>query len=327
MRKKDSALCMDSLSLSSPKLQSLIVRSGILSRFSSEREAIAELEKILPASIRSLVKEEAKRYRSSFEKLGGFVLSYYDSDYPKLLREIYDPPPNLFCIGDRNVLGQNLAAVVGTRSISPITRLACKSVPLLLSEIGYSGLVSGLALGADALVMDAALNAGMFVLGVLGTGPEKEYPAENGALFRRMKSAANALIVTEYPPDFPVRKYAFPKRNRIITGICPTLFLMEAPAKSGAISSASSALSQNREIYVFDHPAQTRNEGGKKLISEGANLLLFPRLSDRSGKFFHKDDLLPEDFRDLPETLARLGKETLDDNWIHLGNGYLTSEG
>ncbi|EPG72868.1 DNA protecting protein DprA [Leptospira fainei serovar Hurstbridge str. BUT 6] len=317
---------MDFLALTSPKIYSFVIRSRILSLSLSQKGAIETLLKRLPISLRKEAETDAKLYRYSLEKLNSFIISYYDPIYPRYLREIYDPPPNLFCIGDPSVLERNLLAVVGTRSPSPVTRLACKNLTSVISSRGYQGIVSGLALGVDASAMEHALENNLSVLGVMGTGPDREYPEENKNLYRKMKTTKEALIVTEYPPGFQIRKYAFPRRNRIITGISDSLLVMEAPEKSGAISSAHSAVAQNREVYIFNHPAQFSNQGGKKLLSDGANEILFPLFSGQKEKFFHANDILPINFQDLPETLSRLGKETLDDNWIDLGNGFLRSE-
>ncbi|EQA38225.1 putative DNA protecting protein DprA [Leptospira inadai serovar Lyme str. 10] len=317
---------MDFLTLTSPKIYSFVTRSRILSLYSSPEEVTGTLIKKLPISLRTDAETDAKLYRSSLEKLNAFIVSYYDIIYPPYLREIYDPPPNLFCIGDPSVLERKLLAVVGTRSPSPVTRLACGNLTSAISSLGYQGIVSGLAIGVDAAAMECALENNLSVLGVMGTGPDREYPYENKNLYRKMKTTAGALVVTEYPPGFQIRKYAFPRRNRIITGISDSLLVMEAPEKSGAISSAYSAVSQNREVYIFDHPAQFSNQGGKKLLSDGANEILFPLFSGQKEKFFHANDILPTNFQDLPATLSRLGKEMLDGNWIDLGNGFLRSE-
>ncbi|TGL63536.1 DNA-processing protein DprA [Leptospira sarikeiensis] len=316
---------MDFLSLSSPSLYKILARSGFLSVSSSKEEVIEKMEKILPKDIKERAELDSKTYSSGLEKLGAEVVSYFDEEYPPLLREIYDPPPNLFCLGDTSLLSKSYLAVVGTRKASPITLYYSKLIPKFSSSLDMDGIVSGLALGVDASAMFQALEEGIPVLGVMGTGPEKEYPYENKDLYRKMKSSSLGLILTEYPPGFEVRKYAFPKRNRIITGICSSLLLMEAPSKSGALSSASSAISQNRDIYVFDHPLQMNNQGGKRLISEGAYSVSFDKYQNIEEKIFHLEEILPSNFEELPGMLARLGKSRLNGNWIDLGNGFLRS--
>ncbi|TGK07619.1 DNA-processing protein DprA [Leptospira semungkisensis] len=318
---------MDFLALTSPSIYRILVRSGFLTSSFSKEEVLEKMLWILPKDLRERAEFDSKTYASSIRNLGVSVVSFFDPEYPPLLKEIYDPPPNLFCLGNISILNQKYTAVVGTRKISPITCVYSKAIPSFIRSLGCNGMVSGLALGVDAVAMDQALDQEMFVIGVMGTGPETEYPYANRDLYRRMKRSSNALILTECPPGFQVRKYAFPKRNRIITGIAPSLLIMEAPKKSGALSSASSAISQNREIYVFDHPYQFSNQGGKDLISEGANRVLFPENEGEDVRIFHTNEIIPDRFEEVPGMLALLGKQRLNGNWIELGNGFIRSIG
>lgn len=316
---------MDFLSLSSPNLHKILSRSRYLSQSLSESEVLRKMEELLPKDLKEKVRSDSKNYFSSLKKLGAKIVSYFDPEYPPLLKEIYDPPPNLFCFGNTKLLKLSYLAVVGTRKVSPITLHYSKFIPDFVHSIGLEGIVSGLALGVDAAAMFLALDQGMPVIGVMGTGPEKEYPHENRNLYKRMKSSGNALVITECPPGFEVRKYAFPKRNRIITGISPSLLVMEAPSKSGALSSASSAISQDRDVYIFDHPLQTQNQGGKKLLSEGASSVCFDNYQSEGEYIFHLEEILPSNFKEVPGMLARLGKNKLNGNWIDLGNGFIRS--
>ncbi|TGK01203.1 DNA processing protein DprA [Leptospira langatensis] len=318
---------MDFLALTSPNIYRILTRSRILASSSSKQEVLEKIGAILPKDLKERANFDSKTYSESARTLGVSILDYFDPHYPALLKEIYDPPPNLFCIGNLSVLDKAYVSVVGTRKISAITFAYSKAIPSFIRSLGCDGLVSGLALGVDAIAMHHALAQGLFVIGVMGTGPETEYPYANKDLYRKMKRSANALILTECPPGFQVRKYAFPKRNRIITGISSSLLIMEAPNKSGALSSASSAISQNREIYVFDHPYQFSNEGGRKLISEGANRVLFPEDQGEETKIFHTNEIIPDRFEEVPGMLAQLGKQRLNGNWIDLGNGFIRSIG
>ncbi|TGK62342.1 DNA-processing protein DprA [Leptospira wolffii] len=315
---------MDFLSLSSPSLLSILAKGRILSSSSDEKEAVKTVESLLPKEVREKIRIETSSYIGDLKRLGACVLSYFDPNYPELLREIYDPPPNLFCFGDVSALNRKFLAVVGTRKVSPVTLAYCGHVSDFLSSLQMEGIISGLALGVDAACMSLGLEKGLPVVGVMGTGPEKEYPFENRNIYSVLKNSPNCAIVTEYPPGFRVGKYAFPKRNRIITGIASALLLMEAPSKSGALSSASNALSQNREIYVFNHPYQLQNEGGRRLISEGA---IEVSLQEDTGNInvFHTSEILPDNFEELPGMLALIGKQTLNGNWTELGSGFLQS--
>lgn len=317
---------MDFLSLSSPILGSILNKTRILATSYGKDEVLEKISRILPSDLRAKIDSETKSYSSSLKSLGASVVGYFDPEYPPLLREIYDPPPNLFYYGNPEVFRKSFLAVVGTRKASPVTLALCKAVPPFSRSIGAEGIVSGLALGVDAEAMNVALNEEFPVIGIMGTGPEKEYPTENRNLYSRMKLSKNALIVTEYPPGFQIRKYAFPKRNRIITGISSALLVMEAPARSGALSSASNAISQNREIYVFNHPYQFQNEGGRRLISEGANETSLTENVSEKIEVFHTDEILPDNFDELPGMLAQIGKQKLNGNWIELQAGFFRSQ-
>ncbi|PJZ78602.1 DNA-processing protein DprA [Leptospira neocaledonica] len=316
---------MDFLSLSSPGLYKILCRSRFLSESRSKSEVLEKLREILPKDLIEKAEFDSKNYSSSLKKMGAEIVSYFDQEYPSLLKEIYDPPPNLFCFGNIGLLKLSYLAVVGTRKASPITLHYSKLIPNFVYSLGLDGIISGLALGVDAAAMFLTLEQGMPVIGVMGTGPEKEYPQENRNLYKRMKSSDNALVITECPPGFEVRKYAFPKRNRIITGISPSLLMMEAPTKSGALSSASNAISQDRDVFVFDHPLQTQNQGGKKLLSDGATPVLFDKYQTEGEKIFHLEEILPSNFEEVPGMLARLGKNKLNGNWIDIGNGFIRS--
>ncbi|TGK40336.1 DNA-processing protein DprA [Leptospira andrefontaineae] len=316
---------MDFLSLSSPSLYKILSRSRFLSQSLSKSEVLEKLKEILPKDLKEKAEFDSKNYSSSLKKLGTEIVSYFDPEYPSLLKEIYDPPPNLFCFGNVSLLKLSYLAVVGTRKVSPITLYYSKLIPNFVNSLGLDGIVSGLALGVDKAAMLQALDQEMPVIGVMGTGPEKEYPHENRNLYKRMKSSANGLVITECPPNFEVRKYAFPKRNRIITGISPSLLVMEAPTKSGALSSASNAISQDRDVFIFDHPLQTQNQGGKQLLSEGASPVSFDNYQKEGEKIFHLEEILPSNFEEVPGMLARLGKNKLNGNWIDLGNGFIRS--
>ncbi|WP_243393224.1 DNA-processing protein DprA [Leptospira perolatii] len=282
------------------------------------------MRKIVPL-LSEKTKKEADAFsnlvKSELIKWNAKVIDFYHPHYPSLLKEIYDPPANLFCIGNSEVLKGCHISVVGTRKPSPITIAASKILPKDLKACGYDGVVSGLAAGVDAAVMQAALESDLAVIGVMGTGPEMEYPPSNKLLYKKLKQGSKTAILTEYPPGFLVRKYAFPRRNRIITGISDRLLVLEAPEKSGALSSAANAIEQNREVYIFDHPDQISNAGGRKLLLDGANQFTFLE-SDFGTNIFHFNEQLPNEFEGVSRMLAQFSKMESDGSWKHLGQGF-----
>ncbi|TGN14146.1 DNA-processing protein DprA [Leptospira ilyithenensis] len=212
------------------------------------------------------------------------LVSIYDSGYPRYLKEIYDPPLVLAVRGNKEVLKKNLVSVVGTRKVSPVSRLATRLVvEKLKSEHTDLTIVSGMALGIDREAFVSALDLGIPVLGVLGTCMDQEYPPGNRDLYKRVKQDPSSCLVTEFVLKTEPARWTFPKRNRVISGLSLHVYIMESGSKSGTLSTAMSALSQNREIHVFDHPLQFDNSGGKNLLNDGANPILWEEIAKDKG--------------------------------------------
>jgi DNA processing protein len=212
--------------------------------------------------------DEALKCDSVYKSQSVEFIDFFSENYPSLLREIYDPPLVLFVLGNSAILNKRWIAIVGTRKASPISLFGTRTLVQGLSK--KVGVVSGMALGIDREAMSVSLDRGLPTLGVLGTSVSKEYPSANKNLYKRMKESENAALISEYLPYENYSKWTFPMRNRIITGISESVFVMEAPPKSGAMSSANSAIQQNKDLFIFDHSHQFRNEGGRDLITMGA---------------------------------------------------------
>ena len=119
-----------------------------------------------------------------------------------------------------------------------------------------------------------------------------------------------------------IGKWSFPKRNRIITGISKLLVLMEAPLKSGAMSSVSHALEQGREVIVFDDPSLLYNEGGRKLIEDGASKLSLADIKKDPDSFFHISEIIPKNFQDIPLLFSSLSQLENEGLFQNIGGGY-----
>ncbi|AYV55498.1 DNA-protecting protein DprA [Leptospira kmetyi] len=313
---------MSPLVLSDSVVSKICYKNRIFENHNSWNDFGDALERSVPASILKNAERAAEKIRSDLFKTGFSVLCFFDLEYPALLKRIYDPPLILFYKGDPKILKESLAAVVGTRNPSPVSTFASELFPSYLKKNGFSGIVSGLAKGIDAITMNSALDETLSVIGVMGTGPETEYPRENKSLYQRMKFSERTLILTEYPPGHKVLKYSFPKRNRIVTGLAESVFIVEAPEKSGAISSAHNALEQNRRIFIFSDPLQTKNQGGEILIQDGAEGLSLHDVSLGMREVFHVNDLLPDSQSKIPGMLAELSKKRFSGEWKPIGSGY-----
>jgi len=199
------------------------------------------------------------------------ILTLDDPRYPDPLRQIADPPPVLFVRGDAEWLSRPQVAIVGSRNPSALGRETAFAFAEALSAHGFV-ICSGLALGIDAAAHEGALQAQGRTVAVVGTGPDRIYPARNKALASRI--IEQGAIVTELPPGTPAMAFHFPRRNRIISGLCRGLLVVEAGRDSGSLISARLALEQNREVFAI--PGSIHNplaRGCNALIREGAKLV------------------------------------------------------
>jgi len=211
---------------------------------------------------------------------GTRFITWHDPLYPALLEQIPYPPPVLFYWGDwqpeREIKPRRLA-VVGSRQPSAY---AAKVIGELLPPIITSGveIISGLALGVDALAHQATVMNNGRTIAVLGSGLDEDhiYPRENRPLLKNIL-ASGGLVISEFPPGVPALKTNFPRRNRIIAGLAQATLIVEARVKSGALITAGAALEQNREVLAV--PGNIFSElsaGPNNLIKEGAKSATCP---------------------------------------------------
>lgn len=207
-----------------------------------------------------------------FNSSAVFLLNISQRQYPELLKEIYFPPPLLFCKGEKIIKARNLKiAVVGTRNCSDYGREAAGYLSRQLSKIGFT-VVSGMALGVDKYAHEEAIKEQGGSIGILGTGIDIKYPDDNKYLFGKILE--NGSLVTEFLPGTPPLKNNFPARNRIISGMSIGTIVIEAGEKSGAIVTAKSAIRENREVFaVPGNIFSDKSRGCHSLIKSGAKLV------------------------------------------------------
>ena len=199
------------------------------------------------------------------------LIAWDDTDYPPALLDIGHAPPVLFFIGRRELLNRPAFAVVGSRHATPQGRANARDFARAIADAGLT-IVSGLALGIDAAAHDGALATAASTLAVIGTGPDRVYPARNRELARRIAGAGG--IVSEFLPGTPPRKENFPRRNRLISGLARGVLIVEATLSSGSLITARWAGEQGREVFAIPgsiHSPFAR--GCHKLIREGAKLV------------------------------------------------------
>ncbi len=235
-----------------------------------------EQEGLSPETIRDLLSGTAtKRAEQLLQKLisiGAKATIITDSDYPKLLKQIPDPPLAIYSIGDLSILNlQPAVAIVGSRKASFYGRHAAEILAFDLAARGIT-VVSGLARGVDQTAHAAALEAGGKTVAILGSGLDQIYPKENAGLAREI--AERGVLITELPLGMPPLSQNFPFRNRIISGVTLGVVVVEAAERSGSLITARMALEQNREVFAV--PGQITSPGSfgpNTLIKDGAKLV------------------------------------------------------
>lgn len=191
-------------------------------------------------------------------------VTIFDPDYPELLKNIFDPPKILYVKGQ--LPKGKIVAVVGTRKMTNFGEKICaKIVKELVKQ--YFIIISGMALGIDAVAHWTAIKNNGKTIAVLGAGVNVIYPPENKDLYFKILETGGAII-SEVEPDKRVSRDLFPARNRIISGLAQATVVVEGAFKSGSLITARLALEQGREVF-----AVPGSPGTDYLIEQGANVL------------------------------------------------------
>ena len=216
------------------------------------------------------LRDEAHKEFDRLKKKGYSLVTFEDSDYPVYLKEIFDPPLVLACAGRTEALQGPAVAIVGSRTPTPYGRAVAERLAADLASRGIV-IVSGLALGIDAIAHWGALGGGRTVA-VLGSGFDEVYPKQNRRLMDKI--AESGAAVPEFPLDIEPFQGNFPRRNRIISGLVQAVVVVEAAAKSGSLITAQFALEQGREVMAVPGPVTSDlSRGTNALIKGGAKLV------------------------------------------------------
>jgi len=276
----------------------------------------------VPLAVADAIVVAAQRAGQTLERihsLGLHVVSVADPTYPVRLAAIDMPPHVLFVLGDPVVLETSAAvAVVGTRRATDAGRAIAARLATTLVSVGAT-VVSGLATGIDGAAHAATIHAGGTTIAVIGSGHAQLHPRIHERLAAAIVGAGGA-VVSELAPDVRPTHGTFPRRNRVISGLADATVVVEAPARSGALITASWALEQGRECFIVPGPIGAPASAGclaflREFALGGARIVAgIPQLIDDLGLANHlaEPGVSPNaaaTLADVGEAAGRIGRE------------------
>jgi len=225
-----------------------------------------QIEQVLSPN-RDLVDQELEWAEQS----GNHLICFDDDAYPALLKETADFPPLLYASGNIKLLKLPQIAIVGSRNCTPGGAKTAREFARFLAKSGLT-ITSGMATGIDSQAHKGALSCGGNTIAVTGTGLDRIYPSSNRQMAYDIHE--HGLLVTEFPLGTEPQSANFPRRNRIISGLCIATLVVEATRRSGSLITAHQAVEQGREVFAV--PGSIHNpqaKGCHQLIREGAKLV------------------------------------------------------
>ncbi len=271
--------------------------------FTSSRRQLESVKGVGPVIVASLgawrEHVDLAREEDRMAQGGADFITTRDAGYPKLLKEIHDPPIGLYRKGGYE-FGGPCVAIVGSRRTTLYGQATAKKFGAGLARLGFC-VVSGLARGIDTAAHEGALSVGGKTAAVLGTGIDIIYPPENLDLYRRI--ATEGAILSEFPFGRRADRQSFAMRNRIVAGMCEAVIVVESDVDGGAMITARFAGEQGRLIFaVPGRIDQNTSAGCHQLIRDGATLLT--SVDDILGELNYLDGLRPAPIGEKPSEVA-----------------------
>jgi DNA processing protein len=212
--------------------------------------------------------EQAENDASLAKRRGISFVSCLEPEYPPQLLEIFAPPPALFYRGKLSDPTLPHIAIVGTRQPTGTGVATAFNIARDFGKLGFP-VVSGLALGIDAIAHKGCVEGCGTTFAILASGPDEVYPKTNRSLAQRILETGGGIL-SEYPPGTKPALWQFPARNRIISGLARGALIVEAPERSGALITARFAMEQNRDLFVTRSSLNSvRGAGCAKLAQDG----------------------------------------------------------
>lgn len=204
------------------------------------------------------------------------ILNRENEEYPRSLLQIENPPKQIYVEGDSGLLKKDSIAIVGTRKCSKYGKECTQKFATLLAKENIT-IVSGLALGIDTIAHYYSMQEIGKTIAVIGSGFNHIYPEENRYLAEQILQNGGC-IVSEYPPEEPMNKAYFPKRNRIISGLAMGVLIVEGRYRSGSMITARYTIKQNKQVFCIPNKIdETAGYIPNLLIQNGAYLVMKPQ--------------------------------------------------
>ncbi|HZE86624.1 MAG TPA: DNA-processing protein DprA [Methylomirabilota bacterium] len=300
----------------------------LLSHFGTAKDAWNASEKELASIIGKALTESFAVFRKNFSlaayesQLQSAKVSYLikdESDYPTLLKQIKNPPFVLYCKGNKEILKQVqndiYIGIVGTRKITSYGKQVTEMITAQLVDAGCV-IVSGLALGVDAVSHTKTLESGGKTIAVLGCGVDYCYPRENEKIYAEILEK-NGAVVSEYALGAKPTIGSFPSRNRIIAGLSLGIVVTEGSADSGALITAKDALANNRKVFAVPGPVTSSlSQGPYQLIKKGATVVssakeILDELGIRNKELGRSKKLIKGDTKEEQQIIVLLQQENI----------------
>lgn len=229
-------------------------------------------EKTAKSVVEAKTESFAEKQIKKAEELKVRIISFWDEEFPELLKQIYDPPVLLYVKGNFSENDKYALSIIGTRNPTHYGKIITEKLTTSLAEKGIT-IISGMAYGIDSIAHSHALKAGSRTLAVVGTGLDITYPSGNQKL--SLEIAENGALISEFPFGTKPDRQNFPRRNRIVSGLSHGVIVVEAGIKSGALITASMAIEQNREVFAVPGNINSpQSVGPNALIKQGACLVI-----------------------------------------------------
>jgi DNA processing protein len=239
------------------------------------------------------------REEERMAKSGADFITTRDKEYPRLLKEIHDPPIGLYRRGKYD-FAQPCIGIVGSRRTTLYGQATAKKLGAELARLGFC-VVSGLARGIDTAAHEGALSVGGKTAAVVGCGIDIIYPPENLDLFRRIE--AEGAVLSEFPFGRRADRQSFAMRNRVVAGMCDGVIVVESDVDGGAMITARFAGEQGRLIFaVPGRIDQNTSAGCHQLIRDGATLLT--SVDDVLAELNYLEGMRPEPVAEKPADVA-----------------------